>query len=845
MNRRREIIKRPLCLIAGGFVLGETFVLLSLTTGLIIPALLAAGACFAWLSRLFKDRRSAGGIWLPVFLLFVLFGMGRAERWNSVWEVREEACDRLAGSFAELEGRLAAVEEIEDRVQLTVRAAVARPMGKGADEKSAARLSCVLVSWTRPEEDNQDFEAGMSLRIKGELEPFPEARNPGEFDYRKYCRAMGVECRMYGEEVEVTGGEPSPLLRLLSAIRDSAKRNLKRCADPEDAGIFSAAVLGDKTELDPELKDLYQRNGIAHLLAISGLHLSLIGLGVYRLLRKAGLGLGLAGAAGTAFIVCYGVMTGGSPSVVRAVAMMSAGFLASWLGRSYDLLSAAALALLLLAWKSPGLLAQGGVQLSFVAVFAVGAVLPVVRDFLGRERSWTAPAAATVSIQLATLPVVLYHFYEFPVYGVFLNLLVVPLMGGVVCSGIAAAAFGGLSAGLGTAAAGTGHYILTFYEWLCRRIEALPFHTVVMGRPSMGAMLAYYLILGAFLALAGKMAAERAQEKGREEEEKEGKKERRSEMKRGSRMERGTGAEHDEGKCDSPTALWRRLGLFAAFCALLLWILAPRPVKGLEVLFLDVGQGDGILLRTGRRAVLIDGGSTSEKKLGEYRLEPCLKSLGVSAIECAFISHGDSDHMSGVRYLLEEDRGISVESLMLSCQGREDEALAALDAMVCERGGVVEYIGAGDRFSFGELEITCLHPGPEDRPADRNEESEVLKADYGNCHILFTGDMSGEGEKKLMASLADSPETLSQIQILKTAHHGSRFSSGGEFLDALGVKWAVISYAEGNSYGHPHREAVERLEERGAAIYRTAESGAIWLKTDGRMVYFHGFLDGP
>ena len=787
-------------------------------------------------------------MWLPVFLLFVLLGMGRAGDTKLKWDARERACMEMAGVYSELHGRVSAVEESEGKVQITLEENVVRPLvggGEGRSFSMSRQIPCVLVSWktdgAEDMPDARDFKIGIDVTVRGKLELFARARNPGEFDSRNYYRGQGVDCRMYGEEVEISGGDVSPLPELLRQIREKAKHNIMRSAAVEDAGIFSAAVLGDKKALNSEIKDLYQKNGIAHLLAISGLHLSIIGMGGYKLLRKAGLGYKGAGLAGAAFIFCYGAMTGASPSVVRAVVMMSTGFLASYLGRTYDLLSALSLALLMLVWETPELLTQGGVQLSFGAVFAVGGVLPVIQDYLGKERKILGALAVSAAIQLVTLPVILWDFFQFPVYGIFLNLLVIPLMGGVICSGIGTALLGGISCKAGALAAGTGHYILRFYEWLCHGTERLPYHTLVMGRPAAAAVILYYMVLLVVLIGMKRVIGKRDEaEKEREEVS-----ERKEVKERKEREEVNGGIEGDEiiEMAEKSRPIWLRTALFFCICVFLPCILMPRPVDGMEILFLDVGQGDGILLRSGRGAMLIDGGSTSEKKLGEYRLEPCLKSCGVSVIEYAFVSHGDLDHISGVRYLLESCEEIEIRNLLLPCQGREDDALLSLAELARARGTKVSLIEAGESFYMEGIGVTCLYPGISDLPADKNEESEVLKVDYGNCHILFTGDMSGEGELRLLSALSEKPGVLSEIQILKTAHHGSRFSSGETFLDALGVKWAVISYAEGNSYGHPHKEVLERLGDRSVKIYGTAERGAITMKTDGKRVRWKAFLD--
>lgn len=801
-----------MCLAAGGFVLGESIILLSLTSGLIlVPALLAAGLAVVCRNTFRNGRRKRDAVWLSVFLLFVLLGMARAGYAECRWIERQEACGEMAGKYVNVEGRLKEIEESDGTLQLTLeKNEVTAVKGDGSGIRE---IPGILVSWKNAEEGRaqvsaQSLKPGMKIAVKGMLELFDRARNPGEFDARSYYRAQGLDCRMYGEGVVITDERYSPLSQLLRKLKRAAKANIKKSADPKDAGVYAAAVLGDKKELDRGIKDLYQRNGIAHLLAISGLHLSLIGLGVYKLLRKAGLGYGGAGLAGCGFIAAYGLMTGGSPSVVRAVIMMSMSFLASYSGRTYDLSSAASLALLLLAWKSPDLMTQGGVLLSFGAVFAIGCVLPVIEEWSGKKKGILGALTVSASIQLVTLPVILWNFFQFPVYGIFLNLLVIPLMGGVICSGIGTALMGGLSVQAGIMAAGPGHYILKFYQWICGQTERLPFHTLVTGRPEPGTIIVYYAVLIVVLMW----------------------------MKRKGQTERN---DHMERR-GRPARV--RMAIVLLFCALTPCILMPRPVRGLEVLFLDVGQGDGILLRSGRSAVLIDGGSTSEKKLGEYRLEPCLKSCGVSVIEYAFVSHGDQDHMSGVKYLLEKSREIEIRNLVLSCQSREDEALKDLAGLAEARGTSVSYIEAGDGIDLGKMTVNCLYPGPEDIPGDKNEESEVLKVDYGDCHILFTGDMSSDGEMRLLSALSETPGELSEIQVLKTAHHGSRFSSESAFLNALGIKWAVISYAEGNSYGHPHREVVERLEERGVKIYKTAEGGAVTMKTDGRTVKWKRFL---
>ena len=216
--------------------------------------------------------------------------------------------------------------------------------------------------------------------------------------------------------------------------------------------------------------------------------------------------------------------------------------------------------------------------------------------------------------------------------------------------------------------------------------------------------------------------------------------------------------------------------------------------------------------------------------------------MGVSVITYAFVSHGDLDHFSGVQFLLESGDDIRIETIMLPCQGKEDENIKELARLARMRGTKVIYLAGGDEVSVEGLKITCLYPGLSDVPEDVNEQSEVLKMDYKNCHMLFTGDMGEKEEHRLLERFGK--EKLSEINVLKTAHHGSRYSSGEDFLEALSPRWAVISYGENNSYGHPHKEVVERLENLGVEVFKTAECGAIRLWTDGFKIHFSSYVDG-
>lgn len=685
-------------------------------------------------------------------------------------------------------------------------------------EEGGGKLFLPRVMISLKEENWIPGEAvpGMKVRVSGRAELFEGPRNPGEFDYRLYSRSKKLRVKIRGRDAWVTDQNAPPFGRLIKAVRHKAESALEQFCEPEDRGIYQALLLGDQTLLSEEVRELYQESGIAHLLAVSGLHVSLIGMGLYGLLRRFGIGYGGAGALAGTVLLFYGGLTGFGPSVFRALAMILCTFLAAYLGRTCDLLSAAALSLFFLAFDSPYQLFAGGVQLSYGAVAAVG---------LGNEvsRGWSRKSQTlwiSFCIQIVTYPILLYHFFEFPVYSIFLNLIVLPLMAYVVGSGLSAVFLGvlaqqaehlmqmlswgsgwgsGLSHVLGAAAVGalgSGHYLLKFYGFLCEAFLRLPFHSLTPGRPALLKILLYYLLLAVFFYQAKE------------------------------RIERG--------------GLRGRAGSLG-ICFICILLLAVNPRFGFEAAVLDVGQGDGIFLEAGGTRLLVDCGSAQLKNVGKNRLIPFLKSRGITHLDYVFVTHGHLDHVNGIRHLLEEGR-IPVELLVFSSLSREDQTCGELAALQEAAGGRVAYMEAGQSLMEGKLTIDCLYPSPSDQAGDKNDQSLVLLASYGDFRLLLTGDLEEYGENQLLEIHQDRLPPA--ITVLKAGHHGSKTSTTEELLTRLSPGAAILSYGEGNTYGHPSKEVVNRLNRHGVPVFKTAESGMISIWTDGKRMKIKGFISG-
>lgn len=867
-------MKRPLVVLAAGYVLGEVLAL-QVNTAVdigVLTWLCAAAAGILWLLdtgrgvlRLSAPKEKMQGrsnrkhrvllLFLVCLLAGASVGLARGRQEKGILDREESAARTMDGARILVRGEIKKAEQKEDAITLIledVTAEAGRRTGKfrrivvyaenGAKGKNGSGFGEMMT-------------AGLEVQVRGKLAPVEGPRNPGEFDFRTYYRTKGTACRMYGENLAVVGGEEIPYYKGITEFRMRCAGILEKICVPEDVAVFKAVLLGDTSDMNPEMRDMYQRNGISHLLAVSGQHLAIIGGGIYLMIRRAGSGYGRAGMISAVLVISYGIMTGSSGSAIRAVIMILCLWLAAVKGRTYDTLSALGAAALILLYRQPYLLYHSGFELSFGAVLAISGLGGWMQSFIEWERAWEKTLLISLCVQIILTPIVLYHYFQHPLYGIFLNLLVIPLVSILMYSGILGIVLGSFWIQGGVAAVGAGHYILRFYELLCRFVEGLPGYSLVLGRPSPGRLVMYFGIyeMGTAVVLfcirgrtrdGLKIHSRHLAENGFQTRPK-------AEIpsEREEKPAAGRKRAYEVLVTFASAISWKPMILMCFFgiYALSFLALVPRPVKGLEVVCLDVGQGDGLLLRTGEKVVLIDGGSSSQKKLGNIVLEPYLKSRGISWIDYAVVSHGDSDHINGLVYLLEESKDIRIGTLVLPVMGKGEEVYENLAVLARREGADVVYMKTTDWVEAEDLTLTCLYAGEDFGGKDRNSHSLVLCGDYKGFHMLFTGDM-GEGQERSLVRLAEQEGALQDIhlnhaQILKTAHHGSGTSSSEVFLDRLRIQLAVVSYGKGNSYGHPSPETMARLKEQGIVILETGKKGAITLKTDGASLRVHVFLE--
>ena len=659
---------------------------------------------------------------------------------------------------------------------------------------------------------------GRKISCTGSFEAFDGELNPGQFDANAYYKNEGYSGILDAKDIRIVKEEESfspdiYLHRLNLAISEKYKKILGE----KNAGSLSAMVLGDKTSLDEEIKELYQENSISHLLSISGLHISLLGGAVFLFLRRLKISFSFPLIASSIILIIYGAFTGFSVSTSRAIVMMSVLFISFVIGKSYDLPSGLALAALILIVMNHRVIYQSGFLLSFFAVIGIFYIMPELlyifkvdiyhkRGIIKGLHLLLASIISSISILLATLPIVLNNFYEVSLTGIILNIIVIPLMSLVVITGLLGGFVALVSEILGSFILGITHYILNLYTLFCRLGDRLTFLRLIIGKPDKWQIVLYYLLLVIVFYF---LALKRRENKLRS-------------------LKNNLSEDYNTSKRIAITGLMT----FTSFL-----IIAYKP-REFSINMLDIGQGDCFVVNDGNNDIYIsDCGSTTVQNVGKTRLLPFLKSKGWGKVDTIFISHMDKDHVNGVNDLL-KCAEITIGRIIISASYKSDKLncaeLEELKELAKMRDIKLFYMKKGDEIVGKDISFRCIYPTGEEDIKDQNEASIVMRMDYKELSMLFTGDIAGSTEEKIIEG--SDRDTL-DCDILKVCHHGSKNSSTDDFLKKVSPKLYLISCGLMNRYGHPHRDALSRMTEEGGRILRTDHMGGTQIKlADGKLI---------
>jgi len=694
-----------------------------------------------------------------------------------------------------------------------------------------------IVIYLDSEEQKQavsSWSRGMELRLVGSLQRPGTARNFGDFDYRDYLEKQRIYWQLTVDDLDAAEvrGRPSLSAHLLLGAMDRISGRMTELVwnlyAERYAGFMQGLLIGDRQELQAELYERFSDIGMTHVLAISGLHVSVFTAGCFWMLRLMRL------TREKAFIVCiilvplYVLFTGSSPSAIRAGVMGMLGLLAMRLGRWKDSLRYILIAALVMLAVNPYYIYNVSFQLSFLVT--AGLILLVqrlVRLMRVLPAAVSGAIAVTVAAQLFSFPIVIYYFHTLHLLSPVANLLLVPLVSVIILPlgmislllGVIHPALGQIPAWLNSQMA---ELLFRAVTWTSER-EAL---LTVWPQVPVWWVVAYYALLLSMILLYPRFPIRPFASHG------------------------------------------LKLLAAALMMALLLYAYAGDPWSRTGVVsVLDVGQGDSILIRTPTgRHILVDGGGTIQRSRGEEdawrsrrdpyevgkdTLVPLLRRRGVRHLDAVIVTHLDADHVGGLHAVIEH---VSVERILFNGTLKESPYSRRMIAAALQREIPLIPVSAGQVWRADEeTTLSFLHPFADAvgdslklRMADdQNGESVVFALQMGNAAFLFTGDIGEAEERSILRSLrehesaGDDPASgwplNERIDVLKVAHHGSRYSTSDIWLDYWRPLSSVISVGR-NFYGHPTGDVLERLATRGVTTYRTDQHGEVQYRTtDGRL----------
>ncbi|MBO5261124.1 MAG: DNA internalization-related competence protein ComEC/Rec2 [Coprococcus sp.] len=768
------------------FALGEAYAVAAGSLGImIICGMAAIIAAIAFHTR----EIVVVGIFLVMFVIGML-GTRTVKKQQELAQLVEQT------SYTSAWGRVYDIRENGDLYSIYIRVKNIELYKERADFPANLYASYVgatkIIAYVK---DVNGVRVGANISVSGKIERPKTATNPGAFNARKFYANKGIYAIIKNGNVTYISESYNRISHLLYRVRRYAGSIIDSSFDESDASVIRAMLLGEKSGIDKDTKNLFQINGIAHILAISGMHIAILGMALYKILRRLTGANIPSGISAIVIIVLYGVMTGMASATCRAVIMMSIAIVGRIIGRSPDMLTSAGVAFVIQCAASPLIILDAGFLLSFSAVMGLAVIKPLIEAVYNPKSKIVKTLIVNISVTVATTPLIVYYYYQIPLYSIILNIIIVPFVSLILYLCIILVAAGVVSSFAAELFGMPVSFILYFYRLVCKLFYRLPYSNVNVGHIASHTVAAYYLIVILVLVFAGRIAG----------------------MFRDYRA-------HQETRCRL------QLVVYIILTACLLGVgtvyLYNQTDRDFKVVFMDVGQGDGILVSSGKGTnILIDGGSSSVGKVGEYVMQPVLKYYGCSHIDYAFVTHGDEDHISGIRYLLESDNtGIYIDNLVLP-RGVNSEKLDELVLAANKKEVNIMYFSAGDYVKSKSFAVESLNPSDTERELNENDLSQVLMLEHQDVRMLFTGDLGIEGERAVMNSSFDI-----HANVLKVGHHGSKYSSGKDFLAAVNPDIAIISAGADNMYGHPHDETLERLEEAGAGVIRTDESGAIEIR---------------
>ncbi len=669
-----------------------------------------------------------------------------------------------------------------------------------------------------------NFQYGDRLVLQGEFRKASEQRNTGGFDYQLYLKSIKIygtlNVKSYQKKSENNGNRMEKLIHMLKLVMTE---HIEKALEKEEEQLVKGLLLGDTTALDEGIKEKFQIANISHVLAVSGMHIMYVIIGI-EIILKRWLGKRKRKYSMILGIGLYMSITGFTSSIVRAGIMGIMSMVAFLLYRKNDIWTAISISLGLILLENPYAITGIGLQLSYLGTIGIIIFQKNIKQFLDNIKciknnirikrnkrisrlveSLKDMISVTLSAQLMILPIMLYHFNMIGIYFLITNIFVSFMMGPIMFLAIIFIISSFIHLQI-------SQFISIFLSWSIKgliqisNLSNLPFSKIYIPTPSIVLIAIYYIVIlssNQIYMIYSKQNLTNTQKRVKNliallkyqfyEKKKK------------------TWKTYQKILKEKNIKIWIQKTYKIMFVVIFLIGMYPFS-KNLKIHFLDVGQGDCCFIITpNHKTILIDGGGSSSNTfdVGKDTVIPYLLDKGYTKIDYIFISHFDQDHVGGILSLLQE---LKVGQIFISKQEEKSENYEKFLKLANENELKVHEVKKGDKITIGEVTFHVLWPIEKQIEENMlNNNAMVMKLEYKGFSMLFTGDIEEVAEKKILNMYKNHLESLNAT-VLKVAHHGSKSSSTEDFLQAVNSKIAIIGVGENNLFGHPNDIVLERLQ---------------------------------
>ncbi|UCE39968.1 MAG: DNA internalization-related competence protein ComEC/Rec2 [Candidatus Aminicenantes bacterium] len=653
----------------------------------------------------------------------------------------------------------------------------------------------ISVLHTQEMVSSSDLNTHDRIKVSAKLSPSQGYRNFKPSTMAQYLKSQNIHNRAFTKSPmlveKLRSGKKASLPRIISILRRKLQRGIEHhFYDPRNSRLSSqgavveALLLGERGRMDPEISGGLQDAGIFHLFAISGAHIAIISFFLFSFFRFLRIPDRANYILLIFFLLLYASLVEGRPSVMRATIMALALLIGKLIWRKVSLLNTLGISAFILLMLNPFNLFSIGFQLTFAATLSIILFFPKIINYLPRLPLRVSEIfALSLTAQMGVLPFVALAFNRITFSALLLNFAAIPVVALIMLLGYMFLLFALISPLAAGILAKLIHSLVTFLIATSHLLDPIPGISFRIPTPSFFIVLGYFFFLGLLLL---------------------------------------------------PTRI-RRQKLFISIClTIFLGLLVTHPFpshsKTLKLTFIDVGQGESILVEfPGHKKMLVDGGGTPEDTfdIGERIVSPFLWQKGIKKIHYLLLTHAHPDHMNGLKAVA---KNFKIEEFWEAFSPKDNPSYAELRKRLSPKT-TCRRMFRGQEEQIDGVKIEILNPIQANPFVSKilNDESLVLRISYRQTAFLLASDIGKAVEKELL----QSSFTL-QSDVLKSPHHGSDSSSSVEFLSAVAPQILIISVGAGNRYNLPNPVVINRYRKAGAQIYRTDHTGAVEISSDGQ-----------